>query len=66
LICMSLSIFSYIREGHLKTASLPYNNNNIDSFVHLTNYSVQKYNDNFSKFEYGNEVSFRDFQVRKD
>ncbi len=66
LIYMLLSIFSYIREGHLKTASLPYNNNNIDTFVHLTNYSVQKYNDNFSKFEYGNEVSFRDFQVRKD
>lgn len=34
-----------------------------DSYVHLTNYSVQKYNKEFSKFEEGNEVSFSDFQV---
>ena len=35
----------------------------MNSFVHLTNYSVQKYNDNFSQYEKGNEVSFKDFQV---
>ena len=64
-MCMHLSIVLFIREGHLKTASLIYNNNNIDTYVHLTNYSVQKYNDNFSKYEYGNEVSFREFQVNK-
>lgn len=64
-MCMHLSIVLFIREGHLKTASLLYNNNNIDTYVHLTNYSVQKYNDNFSKYEYGNEVSFREFQVNK-
>jgi hypothetical protein len=34
--------------------------------VHLTNYSVQKYNKDFSKFEEGNEVSFDDFQVNKN
>jgi hypothetical protein len=51
------------REGHLKTSSEEYNVNLKDSYVHLTNYSVQKYNNNFSKFEYGNEVSFSDFQV---
>jgi hypothetical protein len=28
----------------------------------LTNYSVQKYNENFAKFEEGNEVSFKIFQ----
>jgi hypothetical protein len=30
--------------------------------VHLTNYSVQKYYKDFSKFEEGNEVSFNEFQ----
>ena len=34
--------------------------------MHLTNYSVQKYNENFSKFDYGNEVSFEDFQKELD
>jgi hypothetical protein len=51
------------REGHLKTCSVEYDINEVDSFVHLTNYSVQKYSENFSKFEVGNEVSFDDFQV---
>jgi len=50
------------REGHLKTCSVEYDINQKDSFVHLTNYSVQKYCENFSKFEIGNEVSFDQFQ----
>jgi hypothetical protein len=33
-----------------------------DLYVHLTNYSVQKYNDQFGKNEEGNEVSFDAFQ----
>jgi hypothetical protein len=49
----------------LKAASVPFNIDDIASYVHLTNYSVQKYNENFSKFEHGNEVSFKEFQVRK-
>ena len=56
-------MLKFIREGHLKTSSVKYDLNTIDSFVHLTNYSVQKYNSNFSQFEKGNEVSFNDFQV---
>jgi hypothetical protein len=43
---------------------LNYNINLKDSFIHLTNYSVQKYNKEFSKYETGNEVSFKDFEVR--
>ena len=35
----------------------------MNSFVHLTNYSVQKYNQEFSKYESGNEVSYAEFQV---
>jgi hypothetical protein len=50
------------KEGHLKTSSVPYDINLTNSYVHITNYSIQKYNDNFSKFEYGNEVYFQDFQ----
>ena len=51
------------REGHLKVASVNYDINTSDTFVHITNYSLQKKNENFQKFEVGNEVSFFDFQV---
>jgi hypothetical protein len=50
------------KEGHLKTSSVAYDINLTNSYVHITNYSIQKYNSNFSKFEHGNEVSFNDFQ----
>jgi hypothetical protein len=67
IIIYKLLIYLFIyREGHLKTSSINYNINTTDSFVHLTNYSVQKYNKDFSKFEEGNEVSFSDFQTFLD
>ena len=50
------------KEGHFKATSLPYDVNSQDSYVHLTNYSVQKYNENFAKYETGNEISFQDFE----
>ena len=34
--------------------------------IHLTNYSVQKYSKNFSSYEFGNEVSFAEFQAFLD
>ena len=49
-------------EGHLKCCSVEYNLNLDDNFSHLTNYSFQKYNNNFGKYEKGNEVSFDDLQ----
>ena len=49
-------------EGHLKCCSVQYDLNINNSFSHLTNYSFQKYNDNFGKYEKGNEVSFDDLQ----
>jgi hypothetical protein len=61
LINHKFEVFVF-KEGHLKCSSVPYNINLKDSYVHITNYSVQKYNENFSKYEYGNEVSFEDFQ----
>ena len=50
------------KEGHLKACSDEFNINNDDLFIHLTNYSVQKHNINFSKSEIGNEISFKMFQ----
>ena len=50
------------KEGHFKATSVPYDVNSPDSYVHITNYSVQKSNKNFAKFETGNEISFTDFE----
>ena len=54
------------KEGHLKASSEIFDINSLDLFVHLTNYSVQKNNKNFSKIEIGNEISFNDFQRELD
>ena len=54
------------KEGHLKASSEIYNINSLDLFIHLTNYSVQKYSKNFSKNEIGNEISFNTFQKELD
>ena len=50
------------KEGHLKACSLEYNLENNNSFIHITNYSLQKYSKLFSKYEEGNEISFNKFQ----
>ena len=54
------------KEGHLKACCDEYDLNSEDLFIHLTNYSVQKHNKNFSKCEIGNEISFADFQKELD
>lgn len=56
---MNLYIF---KEGHLKTSSEKYNIETKETYVHITNYSLQKYNPNFAMHEIGNELSFRVFQ----
>ena len=53
-------------EGHLKCCSVKYNLDSCNNYSHLTNYSFQKYSDNFQKYEYGNEVSFDDLQYSID
>ena len=50
------------KEGHLKTCSVEYNSSSNNPYTHITNYSFQKHNNNFQKFEKGNEVPFYDFQ----
>ena len=54
------------KEGHLKASSEIFDINSLDLFIHLTNYSVQKNNKNFSKIKIGNEISFNDFQQELD
>ena len=61
LISHKMDIYIF-KEGHLKASSVNYSLNNKNSFIHLTNYSLQKYNKNFSKYEIGNEISFETFQ----
>ena len=62
LITHKYEVYAF-KEGHMKACSVNYDLNNIEnSFIHLTNYSLQKYNQNFSKFEKGNEISFNTFQ----
>ena len=50
------------KEGHLKATCDKYDINSLNPYIHLTNYSVQKHNLNFSKTEQGNEISFEEFQ----
>ena len=52
----------FFKEGHLKTCSIPYDIESKDAYSHITNYSFQKHNINFQKYEKGNEVPFYDFQ----
>ena len=61
LLTHQMKVFLF-KEGHLKTCSVEYNINSKDAFSHITNYSFQKHNNNFQKFEKGNEVPFYEFQ----
>ena len=61
LLTQDMKIYLF-KEGHLKASSEEYDINSKDAFVHLTNYSVQKYSEKFSNFEIGNEISFDDFK----
>ena len=64
-------LFTYMRgriecfmfkEGHLKISSLKYTLNSNDLYIHLTNYTVQKYNAEFAKIAEGNEIPYDDLQ----
>ena len=61
LLTHQMKVFLF-KEGHLKTCSVEYDLNSKNAFTHITNYSFQKYNSNFQKFEKGNEVPFYEFQ----
>ena len=61
LVTHTMKVY-FFKEGHLKTCSIPYNIESKDAYTHITNYSFQKHNNNFQKYEKGNEVPFHDFQ----
>ena len=65
LLTHDLKVYVF-NEGHLKCCSVKYNLDSFNNYSHLTNYSFQKYSDNFQKYEYGNEVSFDDLQYSID
>ena len=65
LLTHDLQVYMF-NEGHLKCCSVDYNLNSEDNYCHLTNYSFQKHNFNFGKYEIGNEVSFDDLQRNID
>ena len=61
LVTHDLKVY-FFKEGHLKTCSISFNINSEDAYTHITNYSFQKYNEYFQKYEKGNEVPFYEFQ----
>ena len=61
LVTQNMKVY-FFKEGHLKTCSVPYDLESKDAYSHITNYSFQKHNINFQKYEKGNEVPFYDFQ----
>ena len=61
LVTQNLKVY-FFKEGHLKTCSISFDINSKDAYTHITNYSFQKDNEYFEKYEKGNEVPFYEFQ----
>ena len=61
LLTHKMEIYLF-KEGHLKATSFNFSLENTDLYVHLTNYSVQKYSDKFETYEVGNEISFNELE----
>lgn len=54
--------YSYF-DGYLRTTSIEYSTKDIsNSLIHLTNDAIQKYSEEYGKFEDGNKLSYKDFQ----
>jgi tubulin polyglutamylase TTLL1/tubulin monoglycylase TTLL3/8 len=52
----------FYSEGYLRTASKPFSLSATNKFIHLTNDAVQKYSEDYGKFENGNKMSYNEFQ----
>jgi hypothetical protein len=66
LVSYDMKVY-FFKEGYLRTSCEAYTTegDSIDKRnVHLTNNAVQKYCANYGAFEDGNQLSFRQFQVR--
>ena len=56
----------YVREGYIRTSSENFDlslSEKDNYFIHLTNNAIQKNNENYGKFENGNQLSFEDLEV---
>eukprot|EP00743_Colponemidia_sp_Colp-15_P004635 GILK01004995.1.p1 GENE.GILK01004995.1~~GILK01004995.1.p1 ORF type:complete len:998 (+),score=200.20 GILK01004995.1:113-2995(+) len=60
-----LDVFMY-EQGYLRTSSDVYDTESKDNYVHLTNNCLQKYGDNYGRWEEGNTLSFASFQSYLD
>lgn len=57
-----LKAFWY-QEGYIRTSSYQYDIEDLDNnLIHLTNDAIQKYGDNYSRYEPGNKLSYSEFQ----
>lgn len=53
----------FYEDGYLRTTSTEYSTSDIGNpYIHLTNDAVQKYCDDYGRYENGNKLSYRDFQ----
>ena len=64
LVTSTFDIFTY-KQGYLRTSSSTFSidkNNESSSFVHLTNYCMQKHSSSVGKYEDGNTLCYNDLQ----
>ena len=52
----------FYSEGYIRTASKNFSLSATNKFIHLTNDAVQKYSEDYGKFENGNKMSYNEFQ----
>jgi len=53
----------WYNEGYLRTSCKEFNVKNLqDKIIHLTNDAVQKYDEEYGKYESGNKLSYNDLQ----
>ena len=52
----------FYRDCYLRTSSKPFDVTNFDRYIHLTNDAVQKFSQDYGKYENGNKLSLTDFQ----
>jgi tubulin polyglutamylase TTLL1/tubulin monoglycylase TTLL3/8 len=52
----------YYNEGYIRTSSKPFSLQNVENkYIHLTNDAIQKYSEDYGKYENGNKMSYGDF-----
>jgi hypothetical protein len=61
LVTCKMEIFFY-RKPYMRTSSNEYSLQNQNNYVHLTNNCLQKYGENFGKFEEGNTLPMETLQ----